>query len=171
MAHTIVGKLNKAATQFQAGESVGFGVRIGVKYYDRETKQDAWTNYEAVIFAKAAAQIQFYQSALIEGSVIELSGDQLKIKTFDGQNGQSISIELLNAKLGYVHTAQSVQQGGYAPQHQQPGFQQQPPQQQAPQHGYQQQGGFVPQQGGFQQQAPQQQGGFNSQNGGYAPQR
>ena len=144
MAHTIVGKLNKAATQFQAGESVGFGVRIGVKYYDRETKQNEYTHYEAVIFAKAAAQIQFYQSALVEGSVIELSGDQLKIKTFDGQNGQSISIELLNAKLGYAHTAQPAQQQG--------GFQQQP-QQQAPQQGFQQQqqqqGGFAPQQGGY----------------------
>lgn len=162
MGHTIVGKLNKAATQFQAGESVGFGVRLGVKYYDRETKQDAWTNFEAVIFAKAPAQIQFYQSALIEGSVIELSGDQLKIKTFDGQNGQSISIELLNSKLGYVHTAQPVQQGGFAPQ-QQAGYQQQAPQQQAQQQGYQnqQQQGYAPQ---------QQQGGFASQQGGYAQQ-
>ena len=155
MSHTIVGKLNKAATQFQAGESIGFGVRLGVKYYDRDTKQNEYTNYEAVIFAKAAAQIQFYQSALIEGSVIELSGDQLKIKTFDGQNGQSISIELLNAKLGYVHTAQPVQQGGFQQQQQQQGIYQQ----QAPQQGYapQQQGGFAPQQGGY---APQGQPSF-----------
>ena len=141
MSHTIVGKLNKAATQFQAGESVGFGVRVGVKYYDRDTKQNEFTNYEAVIFAKAPAQIQFYQSALVEGAIIEVSGDQQKIKTFDGQNGQSISIELLNAKLGYIHSPN-----------------QQAPQQQA-------------QQGGFQQQAPQQQGGFQQQQQGFAPQQ
>ena len=159
MAHTIVGKLNKAATQFQAGESIGFGVRVGVKYYDRDTKQNEFTNYEAVIFAKAPAQIQFYQSALAEGAIIEVSGDQQKIKTFDGQNGQSISIELLNAKLGYIHSPNQQ-----APQ-QQGGFQQQSPQQGfAPQ---QQQSGYAPQQG-F---APQQQGGFQGQNGGYAPQQ
>ena len=138
MSHTIVGKLNKAATQFQAGESVGFGVRVGVKYYDRDTKQNEFTNYEAVIFAKAPAQIQFYQSALAEGAIIEVSGDQQKIKTFDGQNGQSISIELLNAKLGYIHSPNQQppqQQGGF--QQQQQGF--------APQQ--QQQGGYAPQQG------------------------
>jgi len=142
MAHTIVGKLNKAATQFQAGESVGFGVRVGVKYYDRDTKQNEFTNYEAVIFAKAPAQIQFYQSALVEGAIIEISGDQQKIKTFDGQNGQSISIELLNAKLGYIHSPNqqaSQQQGGFQQQAPQQGF---APQQQAPQ-----QGGYAPQQG------------------------
>ena len=156
MAHTIIGKLNKAATQFQAGESLGFGVRLGVKYYDRETRQNEYTNYEAVIFAKAPAQIQFYQSALVEGSIIEVSGDQLKIKTFDGQNGQSISIEVLNAKLGYVHTQQSA--GGFQQQAPQQGYSQ--PQQQAPQQGY-------PQQGGFQQQAPQQ--GFAPQQGNNNP--
>jgi len=36
MATTVTGKLNKAATQFQAGESTGFGLRLGVKYYDTQ---------------------------------------------------------------------------------------------------------------------------------------
>ena len=45
MATTITGKLNKAATQFQAGESTGFGLRLGVKYYDRESKMEQWCNY------------------------------------------------------------------------------------------------------------------------------
>ena len=149
MAHTIVGKLNKNASIFQAGESTGFGIRLGVKYYDRETQQNEWTNYEAAIFAKQPNQIQFYQNALIEGSVIEVSGDALKIKSFDGQNGQQLSIEILNAKLGYVHTGQ--QANNQQPQYQQ----QQAPQQQYNQQPQQQQGGFAPQhqQQGF---APQQ---------------
>jgi hypothetical protein len=151
MAHTIVGKLNKNASIFQAGESTGFGIRLGVKYYDRETKQNEWTNYETAIFAKQPSQIQFYQSALVEGSVIEVSGDALKIKSFDGQNGQQLSIEILNAKLGYVHTNQQ------APQQQQAQYQQ--PQQQYNQ-APQQQGGFAPQQ---QQYQGQQQGGFAPQ--------
>lgn len=154
MAHTIVGKLNNAANQFQAGDGTGFGVRLGVQYYDRETKQKEWTNYEAVIFANQAAQIQFYQSALVEGSVIELSGESIKIKTFDGQNGQKLTLELINAKLGYVHTAQNQ-----APQ-QQGGYQQQQGSYQGQQQGYApQQQNQAPQQG--YNQAPQQQGGFN----------
>lgn len=148
MAHTITGKLNKAATQFQAGESTGFGIRLGVKYYDRETKKDEYCNYEAVIFAKAPAQVQFYQNVLVEGAIVEVSGDKQKIRQFQGQNGLSLSIELLDAKLGFV----------YAPsQHQSSNGQvnprqaQQPQQRQAPPQGYQ---GQMPQQQWPQQGAP-----------------
>lgn len=152
MATTITGKLNRNATQFQAGESTGFGVGIGVQYYDRETKQKEFTNYEAVIFANQAAQIQFYQSALVEGSVIELSGESIKVKTFDGQNGQKITLELIGAKLGYVHTGQQPQQQQSYQQPAQQGYQQPAQQQQAPQ---------------YQQQAPQ----YQQQQQGYAPQQ
>jgi single-strand DNA-binding protein len=129
MATTIVGKLNKAATQFQAGESTGFGIRLGVKFYDREAKADAWTNYEAVVFAKAPAQVQFYQQVLIEGAVVEVSGDKLKIRQFQGQNGLSLSIELLDAKLGFVHAPQQAQpqhKGNPQQQPQAAGYQQTP---------------------------------------------
>ncbi|AOQ26700.1 hypothetical protein [Vibrio phage 2E1] len=143
MAISITGKLNKAANQFQAGESTGFGVRLGVRYYDRETQQNEYTNYEAVIFAKAPAQVQFYQQALVEGSVIELSGTTQKIKSFDGQNGQILSIEIHDAKLGFVHT-------GNQPQQQQvPQQQYQQPQQQQYNAPQQQQGYQQPQQGGM----------------------
>jgi len=128
MATTVVGKLNKAATQFQAGESTGFGIRLGVKFYDRESKADAWTNYEAVVFAKAPAQVQFYQQVLVEGAVVEVSGDKLKIRQFQGQNGLSLSIELLDAKLGFVHAPQSSNSQAQQPQQQRPQPQQQPQQ-------------------------------------------
>lgn len=128
MSTTITGKLNKAANQFQAGDSTGFGIRLGVKYRDPKTKQDDWCNYSAVIFAKSPGQIQFYQNALIEGSVIEVSCEQLKIDSYDGNNGAVLSIDMLNAKLGYVHTSQAPQQQ-----------QQQQQQQQAPQNNFQQQ--------------------------------
>jgi len=110
MSTTITGKLNKAANQFQAGESTGFGMRLGVQYYDRETKQKEWTNYEFVVFAKAPQQVQFYQQALIEGAVVEVTAASQKIKEFQGQNGTSLSIELIDAKLGLVHTGQQPQQ-------------------------------------------------------------
>lgn len=141
MATTITGKLNKPASQFQASESTGFGLRLGVKFYDRESKSDQWTNYEAVVFAKAAAQVQFYQQVLVEGAIVEVSGDKLKIRQFQGNNGLSLSIELLDAKLGAVFAPQ-----GQAPQQprqpQQPAQQSynQPPQpRNAPPQGYQNQ--------------------------------
>jgi len=128
MSTTIVGKLNKAATQFQAGESTGFGIRLGVKFYDREAKEDAWTNFEAVIFAKAPAQVQFYQQVLVEGAMVEVSGDKLKIRQFQGNNGLSLSIELLDAKLGFVNAPQSSTNQAQAPQQQRQQPQQQPQQ-------------------------------------------
>lgn len=134
MATTITGKLNKAATQFQAGESTGFGLRLGVKFYDRETKSDQWTNYEAVVFAKAPAQVQFYQQALVEGAIVEVSGEKCKIRQFQGNSGLSLSIEILDAKLGAVFAPQ-----GQAPQQQrqQQAAQAQQRQQPAPQQSYQ----------------------------------
>lgn len=154
MAHTVTGKLNKAANQFAAGESTGFGLRVGVRYYDRETQQNEYTNYECAVFAKNPNQIAFYQTALVEGAIVEISGRQQKIKTFDGQNGQVLSIELLDASLGYIGTpgGQQPQQATSQPYQQpQAGYQQQPqyaPQQPAqPPHGYPQGN----QQPGFQQ--------------------
>lgn len=169
MSTTITGKLNKAANQFQAGESTGFGIRLGVKYRDPKTRQDEWTNYSAVIFAKAPGQIQFYQNALIEGAVIEVTCEQLKIDSFDGNNGPMLSIDMLNARLGYVFSgtqqpAQQQQQGQQqyqqqAPQQQQQQYQQAPQQQQGQQQ-YQQQNGqpMNPQQVQQQNQGGQQAG-------------
>ena len=141
MATTITGKLNKPANIFQAGESTGFGIRLGVKCRNPKTKEDVWTNYSAVIFAKSPGQIQFYTEALVKDSVVEVSAEQLMVDQFDGDNGAILSIDMLNARLGYVHTGQS----------------------QAPQQ--QQQQGFQQQQQGFQQNNQQQnQGGFNQNN-------
>jgi hypothetical protein len=109
MSVTVTGKLNKAANKFQAGESLGFGVRLGVKFYNRETKAQEWTNYEAVIFAKQGEQANFYESALVEGSVIEVSGSGCQIKTFEGSNGPIHSISILDSKLGYVGKGEATQ--------------------------------------------------------------
>ena len=151
MATTVTFKLNKDATQFQAGESVGFGVRGGVKYYDRQTKQDAYTNFEAVIFAKQQRQIEFYQSALVAGSIVEVTGQKLAIKQFQGNNGLSLSIELLDASIGFIGTAGAQQAQG---QQQQQGYQQ-PQQQQRPQ-----QNAYAQASGGMQRQQQQPQGGY-----------
>ena len=118
MAITITGKLNQSANKFQAGESQGFGVRLGVRYYDRETKAQEWTNYEAVIFAKPGKQSEFYSSTLVEGSIIEIAGSGCQIKTWESTNGPVHSIAILDAKIGYVLTndAPAPQSGGQPPQ-------------------------------------------------------
>jgi single-strand DNA-binding protein len=144
--HAITGKLTKPAHQFQAGESVGFGIRLGVKYRDPKTKQDEWTNYQAAIFAKSPNQIAFYQSALVEGAIVTVTAEQLKIDSFEGQQGTLLSIDMLNARLSYVFNPnqQAPQQpAGYQQQPQQAPMQQQ---QQAPiqQQGYQQRGNYNP---------------------------
>lgn len=107
--HSITSRINKPAREFQAGDSIGFQVRLGVQYYDRQSKQKEWTNYSAALFAKAGPQADYYRSVLTEGSVIEVSGDSIKVDIYEGQNGQSITLELQNAKLGF---AQSGQQQG-----------------------------------------------------------
>lgn len=125
MSVSITGKLNKAASEFAAGESIGFGIRLGQQYYDPKTKTKEWTNYSAVIFAKAPAQIDFYRQALVEGSVVAISGKEQKIDVYEGQNGQSITIEILSASLDNVFTMEgqaSQPQTGYG----QPPAQQQP---------------------------------------------
>tara|TARA_R110001632_G_scaffold158029_1_gene276172 strand:+ start:249 stop:629 length:381 start_codon:yes stop_codon:yes gene_type:complete len=109
MSISITGKLNKAANQFQAGDSKGFGIRLGVKFYNRETKEQEYTNYEAVIFAREGAQADFYTSALVEGSIVEVSGSGCQIKTFEGSNGAVNTISILDSKLGFVFSGADKQ--------------------------------------------------------------
>jgi single-strand DNA-binding protein len=173
MAHTIVIKLNKAANEFQAGESIGFNVRGGVQYYDRKTKQKEWTNYSAVIFAKAQAQIDFYRSALIEGAKVELSGKQQKIDVYTGgQNGPSYTIEFLDAWLGDISSpnqGQPMQQPQQ--QYSQPMAQPQQPQYQQTQQGFAQQPQQHPQNAAYQQPQGQPQQGGQQQPNFNQPQR
>jgi|TARA_R110000796_G_scaffold41048_1_gene101326 hypothetical protein len=115
MSISVTGKLNKAANQFQAGESKGFGIRLGVKFYNRATKAQEWTNYEAVIFAKAGAQSEFYENSLVEGSIIEVSGSGCQIMTFNGNNGPINSIAILDAKLGFVGSSSAPAPKAQAP--------------------------------------------------------
>ncbi len=112
MATTITGKLNNPANEFQAGESTGFGMRLGKQYFDRESGQKEWTNYEFVVFTNNQSQVDFYRNNLIKGSVVEVTSESEKVKSFDGDYGIKLSIELINAKLGYIHSASSQQESG-----------------------------------------------------------
>ena len=102
MAHSITVRLNKPAREFQAGENIGFSIRAGVQYYDRQSKKKEWTNYSAAIFAKPGAQADYYRSVLVEGGIVEITGESIKVDVYQGQNGQSITLELLNARIGFA---------------------------------------------------------------------
>ena len=132
MAISVTGKLNKAAQRFDNNNGSSFGVRLGVQSYNHKTKQKEWTNYSALLFANQN-QADFYQNVLVEGAVIEVSGEGLLVDVYDGQNGQTITLQIQGAKLGYTFTSEQNQ----APQQQQQGGNnqgyQQPQQQQAPQ--------------------------------------
>ncbi|HFF4232846.1 hypothetical protein N4219_09510 [Yersinia enterocolitica] len=102
MGHTITIKLQKPAREFAAGDSIGFGIRGGVRYYDRKSQKNEFTNYKAVIFAKEGKQAEFYREVLMEGAIVEVFGESIKVDVYDGQNGQSITLELNNARLGFI---------------------------------------------------------------------
>ena len=137
MSTTVTGKLNKAANEFNAGESIGFGLRLGVQHYDRKAKEKAWTNYSCVIFAKASAQVDFLRQNLQIGAIVEVTATHERIDVYQGNNGDTYTIELLNAQLGYVF---STGDQPARPQAQQPAkhqaSQQQDPQGQSAQGAY-----------------------------------
>ena len=153
MAHTVTSKLNQNAKmhQLQSGDAMFF-VSLSEKVYNHTTKQNEYTNYDAALYAKQS-QIQFYQSALVVGSVVSVTGKTAKIEVYQKNDGtQGAKIALNECSLDFIHSEQGAQQ--QAPQ--QNGWGQaaapQPPQQQAPQQqAPQQQWGTPP-------QAPQQQG-------------
>ncbi|ECK9767852.1 hypothetical protein AXL76_25370, partial [Salmonella enterica subsp. enterica] len=99
MAHSVTVRLNKPAREFQAGENIGFNIRAGVQYYDRQTKKKEWTNYSAAVFSKPGPRADYYRSVLVEGGIVEITGENIKVDVYQGQNGQSITLELLNAKI------------------------------------------------------------------------
>lgn len=159
MSHSITCKLNNDARSHQGQAGTTFFVSLGEKNYNFKTKQNEYTNYEAALFAKDA-QIGFYQSALVAGSVIEVSGTGILME-IDPTGQYKPKLVIQDAKLGFVHSdnqgaPQQPAQGGYQQAPQQPaGFHQQPqspnnaayvqPMQNAPQQG--QQGGFPQHQG------------------------
>jgi len=97
--HTVPFKLAENAQEFQAGEYVGFGIRTGVKYQDKN-KQEQWTNYKAAIFAKSPAQVDFYRSNLIKGALVVVTSEKQEVEVFTKQTGEILTaIKLLNANV------------------------------------------------------------------------
>ena len=156
--HIIHGELRKApfikTGCGQDGQSTMFIVELSEVIKDRQTGEKAYTNYSAAIFAKSPAQIDYYNTSLVEGNFIVVNCEKLKVDVNESNGKQYIKLQMEGARLEGAKYIESSQQ---APAHQ--GYQQQA----APQ----QQGGCQQapvQQGGF-QQAPQQQTAYNPGDG------
>lgn len=153
MGHTVLFRLNKDAREFQAGESTGFSISTGVKYYDSQEKTEKWTNYEAAVFARNDRQIQYYRDSLVAGNAALITGDKQAIRTWDNNGKSGQSIVLIDCKIGDIVRLQdnNSQAAQSRPQQQRPQPQQQYQQQQQQyQQPPQQNQGFA-QNGGFQQ--------------------
>jgi single-strand DNA-binding protein len=157
--HVIHGEMRKApfvkSGCGQDQQSTMFIIELAEVNKDSRTGEKDYTNYSAAIFAKSPAQINHYNTTLVEGNFVVVTGDKLKVDVSESQGKQYIKLQVENARLegsGYIDNNQQQQQQ-QAPQ-QQGGFQgqQQQPQYQQPQQ----------QQSAFQQQ--QQQPSYN-QNG------
>ena len=116
MSHSITAKLNQAAREFAGQNGVTFFVSLGEKNYDFKTKQTAWTNYDAALFAKDA-QIEFYRSALVEHAIIEVTGTGIILDASNPEYKPKLVIQ--DAKLGFISSPQGAQAQQAAPRQQQ----------------------------------------------------
>ena len=172
--HIVHGELRKAPYIKQGcgqdGQSTMFIIELSEMVKDRQTGEKNYTNYSAAIFAKSPAQIDYYNTSLVEGNFVVVNCEKLKVDVSESNGKQYIKLQMEGARLEgakYIESNQQAQ-GGFqqqAPQQNQ-GYQA-PQQQQAPVNQFNGQqnpprdaGGFTQAQGGFQQQAPQQQGGY-----------
>lgn len=123
MPHSVTGRLNASAREFQAGEYTGFNIRIGERFYNRREQKEEWTNYSAAIFAKGK-QADYYRSALIEGAIVSISGNALRIDSYNDR----ITLEIQDARIDFVSSGQVKQQGsGSASKKQSTAQQNEPP--------------------------------------------
>ncbi|MCP3675961.1 MAG: hypothetical protein GY829_16055, partial [Gammaproteobacteria bacterium] len=126
--HIIPGELRKAPFVKQVGtqgnEATMFIIELSEMIKDRQTGEKLYTNYSAAIFAKTPAQIDYYNTTLVEGNFIVVNCEKLKVKVSDCK--QYIKLEMENARLEGAKYIES-KQGGFqqAPAQQQ--YQQQPP--------------------------------------------
>ena len=170
--HVLSGQLRKPPffKKLDGDKGCMWSLELAEVIKDRQTGEKQYTNYKALLFAKAQGQIDFYQSNLAQGAFVVVNCDKLKVDRFQTDSGElRITLMMENARLMNVSAPQGQQPAG-----QQGGFNQGGFNQGGQQGGFNQggqQGGFNHggQQGGFNQPT---QGGFNQggQQGGYGQQ-
>ncbi len=139
--HIVHGELRKApyvkAGCGQDGQSTMFIIELSEMIKDRQTGEKLYTNYSAAIFAKSPAQIDYYNTSLVEGNYVVVNCEKLKVDVSESNGKQYIKLQMENAKLEGAKYIQAPAQSGFQQGQQQGSYQQQ-----------------APAQGGFQQQRP-----------------
>lgn len=127
MPHTVSGKLRKApfvkSGVGKDGQSTMFIIELSEVTKDRQTGQNTYTNYSAALFAKTPKAIEYYSSALAEGSFVVVSCEKLTVRTDEHQGKTYTKLSMDNANLTDANIP-SASQGGSTP-YQQPVQQQQ----------------------------------------------
>jgi len=134
MPHIIAWKLREDAKEIETAGGTGFAVRLGERYYNRETKKTLYNNYEVVLFANTVLKAQLYRDTLIKGSVIQVMGNESIPKIFRKKDGSlGISFSLTDAKLGFIYNPYE-NEGQLRRQQQERPQREKPPRPQPPQH-------------------------------------
>ena len=103
---SVTGKLNKSANKrASTNGGVVFLVNVGVQVYNRTSKEKEWVNYSAALFAKDS-QAEFYDKALNQGAIVEIMGSGVLPRLW-GDNNDKVSLDIQDARLGYVDYANS----------------------------------------------------------------
>ena len=88
--HVIHGELRKApyvkSGLGQDGQSTMFIVELSEVIKDRQTNEKKYTNYSAALFVKSQAQIDYYNTTLVEGNFIVVTGFHLCIGNYVPQS-------------------------------------------------------------------------------------
>ena len=104
MTHTVTAKLNQPARKFDNQNGSTFFVSLGEKNYDFKEKTTKWTNYDAALFAKDG-QIAFYESALVTGAIVTVSGSGIILDTTDKNYPPKLILQ--DAKLNFISDGQA----------------------------------------------------------------
>jgi len=123
----------------QDKQTTMFIIELSEMIKDRQTGEKNYTNYSAAIFAKSQAQIDYYNTSLVEGNYVVVNCEKLKVDVSESNGKQYIKLQMENARLEgakYIEAKQGgfqqapVQQQQYQQPQQQPQSQGLPPNQQ-----------------------------------------
>jgi len=147
----------------QDGQSTMYIVELSEMVKDYKTSVKTYSNYSAMLFAKSPGAIEFYNSALAEGSFVVISAEKIKVEQRENQGKNYVTLHMDNPRLENANYSSNAAPAQQAPQ--QSGFNQPPPQQRAQSQGDYRNGS----QSGYQDQVPPQD--FQQAQSGFAQQQ
>ena len=90
-------KINKEPRISQHNGSTIFALGFGKK---RVVKgEDKWTNYKVDVWCKSEAQINFYRTALVVGTVVSVAAEKLYIDSYVNNNNETMHSIALGVAL------------------------------------------------------------------------